>query len=227
MLLNFGAGEDSLESLDSKEFKPVNPKRNQPWIFIGRTDAEVEAPILWPNDAKSQLIGKDPDAGKDWGQEEKGMKEDEKVGWHYWLNKTSLVSQMVKHLPTMCETQVRSLGGEDPLEKKMATHSSTLAWKIPWTEEPSGPQCMGSQRVGHDWATSLHFTDSMDMSWSRIWKMVSNREPWSAVVHGAAKTWTWLKRLNNSNCGAWKHSGMCFQAERSLWDSPGEVNSES
>ena len=63
--------------LDFKESKPVNPKGNQPWIFIGRTDTEAEAPILWPPDAKGWLIGKDPDAGKDWGQEEKGTTEDE------------------------------------------------------------------------------------------------------------------------------------------------------
>ena len=66
--------------LDCKEAKPVNPKGNQAWIFIGRTDAEVEAPILWPPDAKNLLTGKDPDAGKDWRQEEKGMAEDEMVG---------------------------------------------------------------------------------------------------------------------------------------------------
>ena len=68
---------------------------------------------------------------------------------------TSLVAQTVQCLPTMWETQVRSLGQEDPLEKEMATHSSTLAWKIPWTEEPGGLQSMGSQRVGHDWVTKL------------------------------------------------------------------------
>ena len=72
--------------LDSKEIKAVNPKGNQPWIFIGRTGAEDEAPILWPPDAKSRLIRKDPDAGKDWGQEEKRATEDEMVGWHHWLN---------------------------------------------------------------------------------------------------------------------------------------------
>ena len=71
--------EKTLESsLDSKEIKPVNPKGNQPWIFIGSTDAEAEAPILWPPDAKSQLIGKDPDAGKNWRQK-KGEAEDEMV----------------------------------------------------------------------------------------------------------------------------------------------------
>ena len=72
--------EKNLESpLDSKTIKPVNPKGKQPWIFIGRTDAEAEAPILWPPDAKKQLIGKDPDAGKDWRQKEKEPSEDERV----------------------------------------------------------------------------------------------------------------------------------------------------
>ena len=79
--------EKTLESpLDRKEIKQVNPKRNQSWIFIGRTDAEAEVPILWPPDAKNWLIGKYPDAGKDWRQEEKGTTEDEMVGWHHWLN---------------------------------------------------------------------------------------------------------------------------------------------
>ena len=79
--------EKTLESLlDRKEIQPINPKRNQAWIFIGRTDAEAEAPLLWPHDAKSQLTGKDPDAWKDWGQEEKGLTEAEMVGWHHWLN---------------------------------------------------------------------------------------------------------------------------------------------
>ena len=79
--------EKTLESpLDCKEIQPVNPKENQFWIFIGRTDAEAEAPILWPPDAKNWLIGKDSDAGKDWRQEEKGTTEDEVVGWHHRLN---------------------------------------------------------------------------------------------------------------------------------------------
>ena len=73
-------------SLDCKEIKPVNPKGNQAWIFTGRTDAEAEVPVLWPPDAMNWLIGKDPDAGKDWRQEEKGTTEDEMVAWHHWLN---------------------------------------------------------------------------------------------------------------------------------------------
>ena len=80
--------EKTLESpLDCKEIKSVNPKGNQSWIFIGRTDAEAEAPVLWPPDIESWLIGKDPDAGKDWRQEEKEMTEDEMVGWHHWLDR--------------------------------------------------------------------------------------------------------------------------------------------
>ena len=79
--------EKTLESpLDCKEIQPVNPKGNQLWIFIGRTDAEAEALILWPPDAKSGLIGKDPDAEKGWGQEEKEVTENEMVGWHHQFN---------------------------------------------------------------------------------------------------------------------------------------------
>ena len=79
-------GHHTKTRLPQKEIKPVNSKRHQLWIFIGGTDAEAEAPILWPADAKSQLFGKDPNAGKDWGQEDKGMTEDEMVGWHCQLN---------------------------------------------------------------------------------------------------------------------------------------------
>ena len=75
-----------LSPFDRKEIQPVHPKGNQFWIFIGRTDAEAEASILWPPDAKNWLIGKDPDDGKDWRQEEKGMTEDEIVGWHHRLD---------------------------------------------------------------------------------------------------------------------------------------------
>ena len=79
--------EKTLESpLDCKEIQPVHPKGDQFWVFFGRTDAEAETPLLWPPDEKSWLIGKDPDAGKDWGQEEKGTTEDEIPGWHHPLN---------------------------------------------------------------------------------------------------------------------------------------------
>ena len=78
--------EKTLESpLDCKEIQPVHPKGDQSWVFIGRTDVEAEITILWPPHAKSGLIGKDPDAGRDWGQEEKGTIEDEMAGWHHQL----------------------------------------------------------------------------------------------------------------------------------------------
>ena len=79
--------QETLNSpLDNKEIKPVNPKLNQPWIFFGRTDAEAEAPLVWPPDVMSWLVRKDSDAGKDWGQEKKGVTKDEMVGWHHWLS---------------------------------------------------------------------------------------------------------------------------------------------
>ena len=159
--------------LDSKEIKPVNPKGNQLWIFIGRTDAKAEAPILWPPDAKSWLTGKDPDAGKNWGQEERGMTEHEMAGLHHWLNgqefeqtpgnsdgqgslacwslwdsrvgNNSATTMWLRIHPPKQETRVQSLGQEDPLKKEMATHSIILAWDIPWTEELGGLQSMGSQ----------------------------------------------------------------------------------
>ena len=86
MLLKCGLVKTLESPLDCKEIQPVHPKGNQSWIFIGRADTEAETPILWPPDVKSWLIWKDPDAGKDWGQEEKEKTEDEMVGWHHWLN---------------------------------------------------------------------------------------------------------------------------------------------
>ena len=103
--------EKTLESpLDCKEIQPVHPKGNQCWIFIGRTDAEAETLVFWPPDAKNWLIGKDPDAGRDWRQEEMGMTEDEMVGWHaspthwtwawvssrswWWIGKPSMLQSM-------------------------------------------------------------------------------------------------------------------------------------
>ena len=78
--------ENTLENPLDNKIKPLNPKGNQPWIFIGRTDVEAEITIFWPPDVKSQLIGKGPDAGKDWRQEDKGTTEDEMLGWHHQLN---------------------------------------------------------------------------------------------------------------------------------------------
>ena len=117
MLLNCGAREDFQSPLDCKEIKWVNPKGNQPWIVIGRTDAEAEAPVLWPPDLKSQLIGKDPDVGNFEGRKRRGWQR------MRWLNV---------------------------------------------------------------------ITESMDMSLSKLWEMVKEREVWHAAAHGVIKSQTWL-----------------------------------
>ena len=103
---------------------------------------------------------------------------------HHYSIMTSLVAQMVKHLPIMWETRVRSLGWEDPLEKEVATHSSTFAWKIPWMEERGRLQSVGSQRVRHDWATSLHFITILWYSlfvYSHLWMWICVMWMWNVL----------------------------------------------
>ena len=105
----------SLESpLDFKEIQPVHPKGNQCWIFIGRTDAEAEALIFWPPDVKNWLTGKDPDAGRGSGQEDKGTTEDEMVGWHHWHN-----------------------GHEFEQAPEVGDVQGSLAWCSPWGHKES------------------------------------------------------------------------------------------
>ena len=117
--------EKTLESpLDCKEIQPVHSEGDQPWDFFGRNDAKAETPVLWPPHAKSWLIRKDSDAGRNWGQEEKGTTEDEMAGWHYWL---------------------------DGRESEW--------WSWWWTGMPGMLRLLGSQRVGHDWATELNWTE--------------------------------------------------------------------
>ena len=114
--------EKTLESpLDCKEIKPVNPKRNQSWIFIGRTDAEAETPTLWPPDAKNWLSGKDPGAGKDWRQK-KGMTKDEMVGWHHQLN-----GHEFKQVPGVSDGQ-GSLVSCSPWDHKESDMTEQLNW---------------------------------------------------------------------------------------------------
>ena len=117
--------EKTLESpLDCKESQPVYPKGNQSWIFIGRTDAEAETPILWPPDAKNWLIWKDPDAVRDWGQEEKGRTEDEMVGRHHQLN-----GHEFEQAPGVGEEQ----GGLAFYSPRGRKESDTTEW-LDWTD---------------------------------------------------------------------------------------------
>ena len=125
--------EKTLESpLDCQEIQPVHPKGDQSWVFIGRTDDEAETPVLWPPHVKSWLIGKDPDAGKDWGQEEKGTAR----GWDGWM--------------------------ASPTWWTWVWVDSGSWW---WTGRPSVLRFMGSQRVGHDWATELNWTERLRDGW--------------------------------------------------------------
>ena len=134
--------EKTLKSpLDCKEVQPVHPKGDRSWVFIGRTDVEAETPILWPPHVKSWLIGKDPDAGKDWGQKEKETTEDEMVRWHHRLN------------------------------------GHGFGWTPGVGDRQGGLECcsswgrMGSQRVGHDWATELNW---VTLKTSLVVQMVKN-----------------------------------------------------
>ena len=130
--------EKTLESpLDCKEIKPVHPKGDQSWIFIGRTEAKAEvAPILWPPDAKSWLIWKDPDAGKDWRREKKGPTEDEIVGWHHWLNGL----EFAQAAPGVGEGQ-GSLACCSPWGHK----ESGLTEQLNWTEGGQSSQYTGEE----------------------------------------------------------------------------------
>ena len=153
--------EKTLESpLDCKEVQQVHPKGDQSWVFIGKTDIEAETPIFWPPDVKSWLIWKDPDARKDWGQEEKGMTEDEMIGWHHQLN-----------------------GHEFWV-------NSGSWW---WTGRPGVLPSMGSQRVGHDWATEPN-----PLQYSCLGNPM-DRGAWQATVHGVTKSQTRLSDWTELN----------------------------
>ena len=141
--------EKTLESpLDCKEIQPVHPKGDQSWVFIGRTDAEAETPILWPPHAKSWLIGKDSDAGRDWGQEEKGTTENEMVGWHHRLDRHGF-----GWIPGVGDGQ----GGLACCNSWGHKESDTTEW-LSWTEL-NWP--LNGKRIWKRIDTGIHITQSL------------------------------------------------------------------
>ena len=172
--------EKTLESpLDCKEIQPpVHPKGDQAWVFIGRTDAEAETPILWPPHVKSWLIGKDPDAGRDWGQEGKGTTEDEMAGWLHrlnghefewtlgagdgqgglaccdsWRHRESDATERLNWTEYGVVRYITDDGWMASLTQRTWVWVNSGSWW--WTGGPGVLQSMGSQRVGHDWVTEL------------------------------------------------------------------------
>ena len=155
--------EKTLESpLNCKEIKLVNLKGNQPPMFIGRTDAEAEAPIFWPSDTKTWLIGKDPDAGKDWRQKEKRAAEDKMVRWHHWVNGHQFSSIAQSCLP-LCDPMDCSTPGfpvHHQLPELTQTHVHWIRDSIQWSHpfsSPSPPTFNLSQHHGlFQWVSPLH-----------------------------------------------------------------------
>ena len=183
--------EKALESpLDFREIQPVHPKGDQSWVFFGSTDVEAEIPILWPPHAKNRLIGKDPDAGKDWGQEEKGTTEDEMAGWHHWLD-----GRESEWTPGDGDGQ----GGLACCDSRGRKESDTTEW-LNWTVPGETPN---TQRfVFHYFfpVPSIHRTrpNSSPLGWEDPLEK-------EMAIHSSLLAWETLWRSSLLDCGPWDH----------------------
>ena len=176
----------ALESpLECKEIQPVNPKGNQSWIFIVRLDDKAEKPILWPPDVKNWLIGKDPDAGKDWRQEQKGMTEDKMVGWHHQLN-----GHESEQAPGIGDRQ-RSLACCSPWGLKESYTMEQLNWHLfsfPGGAVLKNLPAKAEDKVsipGSGWSPGAGNGNPFQYS---CLKNSMHRGAWQAIVHGVAKS---------------------------------------
>ena len=169
--------EKTLENpLDIKEIKPVNPKENQFLIFIGRTGAESEAPILWPPDVKSGLISKHPDARKDWRQDEKGMTEEEMVGWHHWFNGNefeqalgdSAEQESLVYCSPLCYKKF-------DITKGLNNNNKTLIWKV-------GTWTCTHEVLAEAWSLSVNKANMTPSTWES--RVVTWRAGWKACLNG-------------------------------------------
>ena len=189
--------EKTLESpLDCKEIQPVHPKGDQSWVFFGSTDAKAETPILWPPHAKSWLIGKDSDAGRDWGQEEKGTTEDEMVGWHHRLD-----GHEFEWTPGVGNGQggLACCSSWGHKESDWVTElTSWLKWlerAFPVVHIVKNPLAVQETQV---WSLSSEYPLEEGMApHSSIlsWGIPMDRGDWWATLHGVTKSQTRLKRL--------------------------------
>ena len=166
-----------LSPLDCKEIQPVHPKANQSWMFIGRTDVEAEAPILWLPDVKNWLIWKEPDAGQDWRREEKGMTEDSMD-----ISLTPGVGDGQGDLALKLQYFGHLMWRADSLKKILVLGNIESKRRREW------------QRIR--WLENI--IDSMDMNLSKLWETVKDRGAWRAAVHGIAKIQTWLSHSTTS-----------------------------
>ena len=192
MLLNCGVGEDSWESL-GLQGDPTSPFWRSAWDFFGGNDVESEIPVLWPPHGKCWLIGKDSDAGRDWGQEEKGTTEDEMAGWHHWLDgRAAAPANSLQWCPTLCDPidgspwgspvlgilQARTLewlaiSFSNAWKWKVKVRSLSRAWLLvtPWTEAYQAPPSMGFSRQEYWSGVPLPFP-----RWTWVW--VNSRSWW-------------------------------------------------